>query len=387
MAYGFRIFGVQAFENRVAGSNAADASIDGALHRNVLDCLQEMEGRTYFQKKRASADPDPLAPKPRRRSISIRQYEEWANGWVHLSVSIGREGDHDRATAEGQPPLPINERSAESRRLVTMVFPPAGDRFLMVSEAIGASDAHELLLKQLTTASMKLRDDTKVASQEARRAARAAGVTPLPKVLKPDRYIFRSSQLIDGDYLDELLARAETVDAVFTLNVPSPRGGSGTYQRKRLVVKVEDEGERRDLSRTGQQWYKRKKQKDAIGQREAIAELDAVLHLDAAETAGFDEVAVKVRTRDAETVTIGPLTAREVFTYPLSWSQCSPVDYYRKIEGRLRRVAALNDIEMSTIDSVEAARCLPPITDGPTEDSTQATFSEPPARDFESEAS
>lgn len=386
MSYGFRIYAVEAYRNRVKGEEPADVKEGGAVHQHVLECLEEMDGRTFFQRVRLPADPDADRPPKRRRSISFRQHAPWPSGWIHIQVSIGREGDHDRATAEGHAAVTISHRSAESRRFVTLIFPPEGDRFLLVSEVFAQGDARELVLRQLASASMRLREAKHVDSQKAYQAAKAGGESPLPKVQpRGDRYIFRSRQLVDGEYLDDLLTRAHDVSAEFTLNLPSPRGGGGTYQRKKLVVRLLDEDERLGASRVSRSWIHRRQGKEGVGQREAIGEIDSVLSLSDSDTEGYDTVALRVTTADAERVTIGPLDAKEVFTYPLSASQCSAVYYYSKIEKPLVRVAQLNEIELIQIDHKEVAACLPEILDDPVDASTPEASSAPSTVESESE--
>ncbi|MCW2789506.1 MAG: hypothetical protein JWP56_1809 [Aeromicrobium sp.] len=357
--HGFRVFVVQAFENRIKGKTALDVSWGSHAAQQIVELLDEVHARNthFFVPAVAPKDGEPEKP---TATLTVDPLVAIRDGLVHVQVSAGEMGSHRHATRPGRKPTSLKKRSAEAEHFVAFVFPKVSqDRFLIVTQTIRRRDPIERLLARMKQISYEQKKAAQEANTEARKAARLAKVTPPPKETHT-KLVFDRRQAADDAYLDQIVAGAKKATAVFTGYAPNARGEAEQVERTLRVNLLVDE-DLKASARVSRRWLRRQRKKEAIAPADAVAELGSELTqglLADDELGAYDKVSVSLRNEKGETTSIAADNLRDVFTYPVSDGRPDEIFFYTKVSERLDTIALQEGIEVDPLDPVEVSECL-----------------------------
>ncbi|MFT2712337.1 hypothetical protein [Clavibacter sp. Sh2126] len=358
-AYGFRVFLVEAFPNRAKGNEAIAADVDSGLPEEVTLLLERIKARGT-QRFEPTPDADGNFKQP-VKTATITFVELIKPGIIHVTLSVGEEGSHAKATKPKKKAKNLLGWSAEADHEVSIIFPSAPDsRFLLATQTYRRRDPHQRLLSMLRTESIVLRQERTDRDKSVREEAKARG-EKAPKVQKFKRLAFASNQASDNDYLDEILTGADAATVVFKSKAMDAKGAVDYIDRV-LQIKLRDQNiidVGRAVSRT---WANAWRSGGGTSQRDAVSEVSDLLIerdlLDEGEQDHYESAAINVRGKTEASTTIAVDTLRDAFTYPLSDLRPQPYAFYDKVASRVAKIAAQEDLEIEAIDAHEVARCL-----------------------------
>lgn len=362
--YGFRIFRVQAFHNQVKGKEPLSVAVGNDGYHEVRDLLEAAShyGSQFIKRKQPT---DPSEPMLSDRCITVSQPVPITDGFLHLAVSLGAVGEHERAVSPNGTTTSLSGKAAEKAHYVSVIFPRgAGDEFLLVCETHHSSDVRRPFLWFLQRLSADAKKETLAQQENDARAALDAGEVA-PKKAPVTRLLFESKQISDSDYLNQLLQSAKTASANFTEKVPSTTASVGQVTQKRLTYTLLTDEHRQAAADTGMKWQRRRlrkqkqEQSDQLSEHpDAVVELGEALGLDGAEVQEYDECSVRITSKGGETTTIRPDDLRDMFTYPVSDGQPSVVYYYTKVSPKVAELARDIDLEVEEVAPEEVAECV-----------------------------
>src|SRR4051794_17991325 len=120
--YGFRLFVVQAFSNRIAGRDAEDVSVGSPARHEIVSLLEQLhQAGTQFLEPRIA--PAPGEPERPVATVTVGDPAVVRNDLVHVNVAVGEQGSHRQATRRGRKPRDLEKWSPEADHYVTFVFP------------------------------------------------------------------------------------------------------------------------------------------------------------------------------------------------------------------------------------------------------------------------
>lgn len=358
-SYGFRVYAVQVFPNRIKDKDPLDLIKSGATRNRIVELLEELaDGGTEYIEPAVPAQPG--HPPKATTSITVGIPALVRDDVVHLEVSTGAFGAHRAAVAPGEADVPLSDRSAEVPHFVTFVFPKTSqDTMLVVGQVYGVSDPVARLLARMQQVSAQQKKAATLAQDEERAALKAAG-EKVPTKKAFDRLLFDRRQAADPGYLDRIIAEAKKVRVLFERVVPNDRGPGTRVQRSMQVFLVEDR-EREAGKRPALEWMRRQRAGDEPTAQEGVDELAEALRdedlIEDSEEEPYNQAAINLTGTEGRT-NITTSTLREVFTYRVSEGRPPVVYYYEKVAERLKVIAAEESVEVDPIDPVEVDQCL-----------------------------
>lgn len=358
--HGFRIFVVQAFNDRMKGRDPEDASATSNVRTQIESLLEQLADHgTYFTDPKTP----PKAGEPEKPSVSLTVGEPViVNQYlIHIPVATGEKGSHRQATGDDAEPTVIEHLSAEADHYMTFIFPKGGDRFLLVAHTIRRRDPSLQLLAKMTAQSLQNKKYAVAAETAARKAAKKAG-DPLPPRTQHSRLLFHRIQAADNSYLDEIIGSASSASAVFQTSEASGRGRGGERVLRTLRIQLFDDSDREIGRKTARSWLRKTRANDPTTRKGGVSELGALLEeanlLSDEEWASYDQASVHITNKGGASTSIAVDTLRDVFTYPVSDGPPSVYFYYEKVAPRVKTVALEEEVELVDIDPLEVEQCL-----------------------------
>lgn len=357
--YGFRVFRVEMYENQQKGKDPIPLHVGSEGRDALLDLIEHAAvlGTTFLNSKQPDDETEPPIPKV---SITVTKPEFVTDSIVHFEVSTGEIGGHRHAVSEDGSQQSLEDASAERGFFGTLCFPRVADgpaECLLVLETHKSADVKRRLFPFLNRLSRDLKAAAKAEEEQEREAARAAGEKPKPRGTFV-KYIFAVQQVADSDYFNRLLQEAKSATAVFTESVPSSSGSLGSEVQKTLTFSLRTDEQKRQAGGIGRAWHRRTQGDDDGSHPDAISELAAAVNLDADYVQDYDEVCIRIKSKNGESVTVRPHEARDMFTYQISDGQPSVVYYYMKVAPKVAELAQRLGLEVDEIDLVEVEECL-----------------------------
>lgn len=357
--YGFRVFIVEMFENQQKGKDPVPLHVGSEARDELLDLIERAAslGTTFLDSKQPDNAGEPAIPKV---SITVTGPQYVTDSIVHFEVSTGEVGGHRHAVTEDGSQQSLEDASAERGFFGTFCFPrveggtPA---CLLVLETHKSSDVKRRLFPFLNRLSRELKKEAVDAERQERKAAREAGeeLKPRGKFVK---YLFDVRQIADSDYFNRLLQEAKSATAVFTESVPSSSGGLGSEVQKTLTFSLRTDEQKRGAGVVGRLWHGRTQSGSDGSHPDAISELAAAVNLNEEEVSDYDEVCIRIRSKNGESVTVRPHQARDMFTYQISDGQPSVIYYYMKVAPKVAELAQGVGLDVDEIDVAEVKECL-----------------------------
>lgn len=359
-AHGFRVYIVQAFPNRRKGKDPLNTADDSQVRNEVVELLEEL----YAAKTQTFPPRPPKDGEPENPATSVTVHEPVAvhPGLIHVTVAMGETGSHRLATRGGKKPKNLEKWSPEQDHAVTFLFPRGTEtRFLMVVQTVHRRDPHKRLLSLMARESYQRRKRAEAQERSVRDAARERGDS-LPPRQTHFRLLFESNQAADNDYLDSILASADSATASFKSRRGSDRGSRGPTVNRELKIKLRDSDVQDVVGNVGRLWSGRRRRGESTTQAEGVSELGALLHdkdlLDEDESERYDTAAINVRSEARDTTTIAVDTLRDAFTYPVSDGPPSAWFYYERVASRVSTIARQERLPVDSIDPREVEECL-----------------------------
>jgi hypothetical protein len=363
--YGFRVFIVEAYPNRVKGNQPYNAGAGSLLYGEIAHLLQRLQGKGTQQYLPRPAE-DGSIDKP-TKTATLKSFVEVSPSMIHATISVGETGSHATATRPKKKTRDLKNWSPEADHDVTFIFPDGKEsRFFLVTQTIHRRDPHLRLLAMLRAESMIVRTEREASDAATRRAAIASGgKAPTKQTFK--RLLFEAKQASDNAYLDEILTNADSASVVFKSKKMDAKGAV-EYVDRVLQIKLRDENIFDVGRRVGRVWTERLRSGASADPHSAVSEVSDVLieHdlLDEGEDEKYESAAITVKRKSEASTTIAVDTLRDAFTYPLSDLRPSWYTYYEQVGGRTQKIALQESIQIHPIDPHEVSRCLT--------DSTQA---------------
>lgn len=359
-AYGFRVFIVEAYPNRIKGNEPFNAASGTGLVDEIALLLQRLEslGTRRFEPR---PDQDGTVTKPVRTATLARSVVVKAD-LIHATIAVGEEGSHAAATKPKKKARNLNGWSAEAPHDATFVFPKGKDsRFFLVTQTNHRRDPHSRLLAMLRDESMTVRTERRATDMHVRKLARENGAIVPPKK-NHDRLLFEVSQASDNDYLDELLTGADAATVVFKSKKLDAVGNT-SYVDRVLQIKLRNQNIVDVGRQASRSWIAAWRSGNKPTAHEAMSEVAGLLEerdlLNEGEEASYETAAIAVRGKSADaSTTIAIDSLRDAFTYSLSDLPPTTYMYYERVSERLQKIARQENIEIESIDAHEVSECL-----------------------------
>lgn len=359
-AYGFRVFIVEAYPNRIKDNEPLNAAAGSSVAEEIELLLSRLarKGTQRFL-PRLDSDGNPTKPV---RTATLTFSDALRSDILHARIAVGEEGSHSSATKPRKKARNLEGWSAEAPHDVTFVFPQGrASEFFLITQTTHRRDPHSRLLAMLKAESMLVRKEREANDRATRDAAQAAG-TAVPKKKEFKRLLFTDRQASDDEYLDDLLSAADAATVVFKSKQLDAVGNT-RYVDRVLQIKLRNQSIV-DVGRAASRsWVRRWRAGDKPTQHEAVSEVADLLEerdlLEEGEESRYESAAISVRGKSSDaSATISVDTLRDTFTYPLSDLPPTAYTYYERVSDRLTKIARQEGIEIVPIDPHEASRCL-----------------------------
>lgn len=359
-AYGFRVFIVEAFNNRKKDQQALDCSSSSSARTEILDLLERLEAKGTLRfppKESTNGEPEKSTKTATLSGTAVVNTEV-----IHLELAVGETGSHGFATHPVEPAMDIKDRSPEQSHRITLIFSPqSATRFVIVGQTIHRRDAVRRLLQVLTNEGMAKKKELQKQQEVSRQAARDAGERP-PAVTTVNRLLFDAHQAADNAFLNEILSGAKSAAATFTSRVGSNRGGQPNQVERTLKISLLDDRQKAIAPQVARSWMSRLSQGDTTSQHEGVSEVSALLEgeqlLLQDEGDRYDEVSLSIKSNSNETTRIAVDTLRDVFTYPVSDGAPDIYFYYDQVAARVHTIAMQDGLHLNRLDPHEVQECL-----------------------------
>lgn len=363
-AYGFRVFIVEAYPNRIKGNKPVDSGTGSGLADEIALLLRRLQvsGTRRFEPR---PDHDGNVTRP-VRTATLAQTVVINADLIHATIAVGEEGSHASATKPKKKARNLNGWSAEAPHEVTFAFPKGKEsHFFLITQTNYRRDPHSRLLGMLRDESMTVRTERRDADSQIRKAAQEAGAK-VPKKKNYDRLLFDVRQASDNDYLDELLTGADAATVVFKSKMLDAVGNT-TYVDRVLQIKLRNQNIIEVAQEASRRWVADWRSGKKTTAHDAVSDVAGLLEerdlLEDGEEGRYGTAAITVRGKSTDaSTTIAVDSLRDAFTYPLSDIPPSADMYYERLSDRLRKIALQEDIEIETIDPHEVSRCLTDLT-------------------------
>lgn len=359
-AYGFRVFIVEAYPNRIKGKEPYSAASGSPLVDEIALLLGRIEAKgTHRFEPRPDSDGNVDKPV---KTATLSSWMRVRSDLIHAQIAVGEEGSHASATKPKRKPRDMAGWSPEAAHEVTFVFPKGKEsRFFLVTQTSHRRDPHSRLLAMLREESMLVRTEREAEEKQARASARANGET-VPKKRDFSRLLFKDQQASDNEYLDELITGADGASVMFKSKKLDTVGNT-SYVDRELKIKLRNQNII-DVARTaGRSWVSKWRGGKQPTQREAVTEVAGLLEerdlLAEGEESRYESTAISIHGKESGTsTTIAVDTLRDAFTYPISDLPPSHATYYTRISERVSKIARQENIEIVPIDPNEVLQCL-----------------------------
>jgi hypothetical protein len=359
-AYGFRVFVVEAYPNRIKGNEPYSAKCGGGLADEIGLLLRRLaeKGTHRFE---PNPDNNGNVTKP-VRTATLTSPKVVNAGIIHALIAIGEVGSHTAATRPQAKARSLEGWSAEAAHPITFLFPSDSDsRFLLVTQTNYRRDPHSRLLAMLREESKLVRAEREREDRDRREEALRAGLKA-PKRKSFKRLLFQPRQASDNEYLDELLSGADRASVIFKSKRMDAAGKTG-YVDRLLDIKLRDQNIIDVGREAGRSWVSRWRRGEQSTHREAVAEIAGLLEdrdlLEEGEHERYESTAIRVHGKDTgASTTIAVDTLRDAFTYPLSDIPPSLRTYFSAVSARVDIIARQEGIEIAQISTEEVTRCL-----------------------------
>ncbi|GEB21950.1 hypothetical protein [Brevibacterium aurantiacum] len=359
-SYGFRVFIVEAYPNRIKDREPYNAESGGGIAKEISLLLERLENKGT-QRFEARPDQNGNVTKP-LKTATLTSSQVVSPSLIHAQIATGEEGSHASATKPRATTRDLEGWSAEASHQVTFVFPKGKDsRFLLVTQTNYRRDPHARLLAMIRDESKLIRSEREDEEAANRNEARKAG-EKIPKKKAFKRLLFDEHQASDNEYLDELLTGADRASVTFK-SKRLDATGHNDYVDRVLTIKLRDQNIIDVGRQAGRSWVTRRRSQENTTQKQAVSEVASLLEerdlFGDGEEDRYQSTSIALHGKESDaTTTIAVDTLRDAFTYPLSDLPPSIHSYYARVCDRASRVARQEGIELEIIDPDEVIRCL-----------------------------
>lgn len=357
--FGFRVYLVRAFENRIKDRDPLNAAVGSRVHRELEMLLGDLAGRPtyYFQ----PAPPKDGEPPRAAESLTVYPATPIRDDWWHLVAALGETGSHRVATRPDDEPTDLQGTSPEVDHEITFLFPTSDDdRFLVVAQTVRSRDPIRRLFSRITAVGLEKKQARQAADKAEREASKQAGDKPEP-LKQHTRLLFESTQVADNEYLRTLIHNAKKASATFTSYEASARGSGSDPKRRTLTINIDPE-DTSLFADMAQVWAKRYGEADPPSLADGVSEVAAVLEerdlLEDGESHRYDRAALSVIAKNGDRATIAVDTLREMFTYPVTDGRPPHYTHYGQVAPRVASIAAQIELPIRALDAMEADECL-----------------------------
>lgn len=295
MAYGYRIytFSVRTATKRddrdlcdgeTPFADTLLALLDGLVDRGVIDGVPDL--------RKPSEIIDGHGQRGGRRSVMLSA-EKVGTGHVRCHLVTGRIGDTDWVLGGGSKEE-IRDRASGNELRLDFLLPRAGERGVLVAEARGRTVHVETLLRLLVR----------------------EGYETQPTPGGDEWLNFRANQVIDVEYLAELMRDAQKVSVEVE---QTGTGGTGTAKANRETIHYTGFSQHvaTEIAKVAGLW--------AVGGMAGRGAIDPLLHALGISQRALEKSnmslsmpVIRLQSSSGERLTVTPGDVQEVFTYPLT---------------------------------------------------------------------